>query len=67
MVMVSPSLIEKDREEDYIVSNEKAPSKIHIWISTYAFGEKVMWSLLFEEIDSEFAQCTVQGTQRRKN
>lgn len=37
---------------------------------TYAFGEKEMWSLLFEKIDSDFAQhsskCTMQGTQRRK-
>lgn len=56
-VVVSPSLIEKDRGEDYTVSNEKTPSKIHIRIWRKSNVGSRLWKDWFW-LCPIFIQCT---------
>lgn len=65
MVMVPPSLIKKDRGEDYTVSNEKAPNRIHICIWRKSNVASPLWGDWFW-LCPTFIQCTMQGTQKRK-
>lgn len=56
-VVVSPSLIETDRGEDYTVSNEKTPSKIHIRIWRKSNVGSRLWKDWFW-LCPIFIQCT---------